>query len=577
MNKARQIKGGVLIKIAVILLIIGIGVGVAFLAIKNTKQKNDSSDSNTISEITTTSQAITSKINVQNKILEDWSGENKVVMLEHFQPEVLPTNYSGKFVHDITISPDYKKILYIADDVKSGRGNIGKLVFKNLEQNINEEISLPLLSKLNYKAGVDETLQPNYSFFHSLEEFNSNSELALFKILKGNKSSLTIIDSNTGKYNIVNNATVFWETNFFPDGTLYYFQKGIDGIKGYFGGKIRILPLDTAERLSCHMEGNFLLCATVKEDLSSYLASTFVLNKKGEILYKISIKEPIKYNSLGYKIGFWLDPLTYNERTNQLVYARRQNNKVFLYQNDTLIALPIDYSSIPDISAIFDNEGRLWVQVIKRVRSDAYSVTDTYFVMKDGKVINELKRMSEFFVSNDKSKITYRGAEIIGDQEYESVFVNDQKVFSHLGKCLNSSLSCPECCDKGLSLSPDSKSIAIILGSKTQKGFLSLRINQVDIDDLELEDIIGDLIWVNNKIVAVIEGLNKYTIQGEDMAQTIVYGKKRIHLIDTEGQLIWSSPLFDDIFSRPILIGNKITFIAQEGKQIVQKAYEVSN
>ncbi len=580
MNGARQIKGGILIKMAVILLIIGIGVGVAFLATKNAKQKNGSSGSNTISEITTTSQTVIPKIDVQNKILEDWSGENKVVISEVFSPEILPTNYSGKFVHDITISPDYKKILCIADDVKSGHGNIGKLIFKNLERNINEEISLPLLSKLDYKAGIDRMLQPNRSLedFHCLEEFNSNSGLVLFKIWRGGKSSLTIIDSNTGEYNTVNNVIAFWETNFFPDGTLYYFQKDGNGIKGYFGGKIKVLPLNTAENLSCHIENNFLLCTTVKENEGSYMASAFVLNKKGEILYKTSIKEPIKYDPLGYKIGYWLDPLAYDERTNQLVYASHQSNDgALLYRNDTLIALPIDYSFIINVSAVFDNEGRLWVRAVKRIPSSANSVTESYLVMKDGEVINVLKAMSEFIISNDKSKIAYRGSEIIDGQEYESVFVNGQKVFSRLGKCLNSRVFCSVCCDKGLSFSPDGKSVAIILGSKIKKDLLSLRINQVDVGGLELEGIIGDLMWVNNKMVAVIEGLNKYTIPGEDMAQTIVYRKKRIHLINTEGQLIWSSPLFDDIFSRPILIGNKIIFIAQEGKQIVQKVYEVSN
>lgn len=574
MNKTKQIKGGVLIKVVVALLIIGISGGVVFLATKIVKQRKNISSPAIIPETTVTSQIVIPEIDAQNKIIEDWSTLEKAIMLQSFQPEVLSTNYSGKFIHSITVSPDYKKILYIADDVKLGHGNIGKLVFKNLEKNINEEISLPL-SKSNYNAGEDQTIQPNPFFF--IGEFN-NSNLAIVRIMNGINQSLIIIDSNTGKYSIVNNMTNSWETGFFSDGTLYYIQKDMNedmnGIKGYFGGgkliiggKIITLPVDITRNLNCQLKDNFLFCTTQKEESSSYLASVFVLNKDGKVLYKTLITESVKYDSLGNKTNFWLRPLAYNEKNNQLIYTRNQNGEDLLYQNDTLITLPINYKLIG--SAIFDNEGTLWIVAREEVSPD------TYFVIKDGKVINKLIGLSNLFISDDKSQIAYRGTEIIDNQKYESVFVNGQKVFSRAGKCLNRSLPCPVCCEIGLSISPDNKSIAIILDSKTQTGYSSLRINQVDVKGLELKDIIGDLIWLNNETVAVIEGLNKHVIQGEDMSQTLVYGKKRIHLINTKGELIWSSPLLDDIFSKPILIDNKVTFIGQEGKKIVQRVYEV--
>jgi hypothetical protein len=568
MNKINQTKGETLIKVIIALLFIGISGVVVFLITKIAKQSNNITNPNIVSEITTTSQTIMPNIDLQNKIIENWSTSEKVIMLQSFQPEVLPANYSGKFIHSIAVSPDYKKILYIADDVKLGYGNIGKLVFQNVEKNIKEEISLPL-SKLNYRAGENQFFQHN-DFFFTTGEFNNNSNFALFLFrIRDKGNSLLIIDTNTGKYNIENNIINVFNAGFFPDGTIYYFQKDTDRIKGYFGGKSITLPVDITENLYCQLKDNFLFCTTQKEESKSYLASVFVLNKEGKVLYKTLITEPIKYDSIGGKTNFWLRPLAYNEKNNQLIYTRNQNAEDLLYQNDRLITLPINYKLID--SATFDNEGVLWI-IAREERS-----SDTYFVIKDGKVINKLIGLSNLFISDDKSQIAYRGTEMKDNQKYESVFVNGQKVFSRAGNCLNRSLPCEGCCERGLSISPDNKSVAIILDSKTKKGYFSLRINQANVEDLELEDIIGDLIWLNNKTVAVIEGLDKNIIQGEDMIQTITYGKKRIHLINIKGKLIWSSPLLDDIFSKPILIDNKVIFIGQEGKEIVQKVYELVN
>jgi len=587
MNKINQTKGKILIKIIIASLLFISITGIVFLLRKGiVKQNNIISNPNIVSktttivsETTTTSQTIMPNIDLQNKIVENWSTSEKVIMLQSFQPEVLPANYSGKIISNIVVSPDYKKILYVVSDVKVGHGSIEKLVFKNLEKNIKVEISS--LFQPTYRSGENQSAKQNNIFFFDRGEFSNNSNLALVSIieLKDEKAKeisedtsnffLIIVDCKTGEYKIEKNIKFFHgNVGFFQDGTIYYFQKDTDRIKGYFGGKSITLPADIGGELSCELKDNFLLCTAQKEESDSYLTSVFVFNTDGQISYEKIITEKVKYNSFGYKINFWVRLLAYNEKNNQLIYTRTQDGEDLLYQNDTLITLPINYKYID--SATFDNMGALWIVARK-------DFSDNYFVIKDGRVINNLRGLSPLFISDDKSQIAYRGRETIDNQKYESVFVNGQKVFSRAGDCLNRSLPCPECCDTALNISPDNKSIAIILDSKTKKGYFSLRINQVDVEDLELKDIIEDPLWLNNETIAVIEGLNKNVIQGEDMAQTITYGKKRIHLINIKGKLIWSSPLLDDIFSKPILIDNKIIFVGQEGKEIVQKVYEIVN
>lgn len=546
--------------IFLILLSFIIAGGIIFkLNSQITKQANKEE----IVTISSTTENTTIPVEIKEKIIEDLSSIDKVVMLDRCYFDILPSKYTGKFLCGITVSKDNKKIIYIDYDFQKGKVVKTKIVFRNLENDIKKEKELS-------KKGL---YPPNWILNAPFVFDPTSHKVAIHLIDYGNQESqlFLLFYTDTGETKELGALAGFLE-----NGDFVYIQEGqeegslvlnIEDRKIKLPIKITlpdIVDNSVESPLDVYIYDNFIICETNISSSTETTKSVYVFNREGKLLYQKVITKPIKYNIYGKRKLFYFWPREYKYQTNQLLYVLDYDGKKSLYLNDKEIIPPGQYDEI--YSAFFDKDDNLWV----RARIEEKN-TSFHLVTKNGKVI--YKSEYEGNLSNDKGVVVYRGVEKINNKEYESIYINNKKIFSQEGKCLAKKLNCSNCCDLALDLSPDNKNIAFLIEDKNKK--YQLMINQTEAKNSGFEDIISGPVWLNNENVLLIEGLDKIEFLQECCSVSVFYHKKKIYIFDKKGNLVWLSPEFDDVFGTPQIISDKLIFIAQEGKKLVLKVEDI--